>query len=179
MNVIQTRDAYNLNQRLAKQGKFFRAIATSENVSNLNITFEIPAGRYIQISRVVARFAEAAISDGKITLTARIGGDRGITGVAIPLPNYNDLNPKISDIPAFRDTTITGVTTDIILTEYAVKSTNQTSDNATYLDESIYIFGDDLATKLVTLEISTVLIIDFMGIFVSFCEVDPQGNEIE
>ena len=166
----------NLEQRLAKQGNLFRAIFTELSTNRSAITIVIPAGRYCQITKNTARLNENALSTGTADLKVIFGGTR-TGGTLIDGDNFNALNPQASPFEVYTNATITDPIDSIDIANYAISSTNQTSDNSTYLDTDLYVFGHPSMELNITLELESTVTLDFVGLKINFTEISELGTD--
>ena len=164
-----------LNQSNGKIGKLYRATISGTTIARKALTIEIPAGRYIQVSRYSAKLAEDALNNGTATLNVIFGGTR-TGGTLVTAYNYNSLSPANAPFDIYEDAAITTPDNTLTLDGYAYSSTNQASDNATYsVPDAMLIFGDANNPTLITLEIAATTTVYFLAVRVSFSEIDENG----
>ena len=179
MKVISTTGGSgSYNQNVGKMAKLYRATISSTNSASKSLTIEIPAGRYVQISRYSAKLVEDGISTGTAVLNVHFGGTR-IGGTLYQAYNYNSLSPAYSGFDMYEDAVIDTPDNTLVLDGYAYSSTNQTSDNTTYsVPDALLIFGDANNPTLITMEISATTVVYYLAIRVSLSEVDEDGTII-
>ena len=162
-------------EELASRGSLFRALVSNSGVSDVNVTFIIPAGKYMKIMQVEVALSETGINEYEVIVKYRRGGSY-TAGTSVETPNYNDLYPKTTSIIAEEDAGRSGGV-EIELARRFVNSTNQTSDNELYTQETPVTFGSETEQTIVSLEISAGAdIMSYIGGSISFAECDVNGD---
>ena len=117
------------------------------------IDFEIPAGKYILINKVIFDAYDTGVDSVDVNINFRVGHTATDLVAVTANSNYNDVVAQDNTvIPQYTNTLATGGTT-LELLKYQLNSTNQTSGSLSKILERPVIFGDDNAIKNVGLEV--------------------------